>query len=48
MGHGREDLTDQPVLFWPVGAYSIIYRPETMPLEVVRVLHGSRDIPSLV
>ncbi|MYC81890.1 MAG: type II toxin-antitoxin system RelE/ParE family toxin [Acidobacteria bacterium] len=48
MGHSREDLTDQPVLFWPVGAYSVIYRPETTPLKIVRVLHGSRDIPNLV
>ncbi len=48
MGHIREDLTAQQVLFWPVGVYTIIYRPRTTPLEIVRVLHGSRDIPSLV
>ena len=48
LGHSREDLTDQPVLFWPVRAYFIIYRPETAPLEIVRVLHGARDIPNLL
>jgi antitoxin ParD1/3/4 len=26
MGHAREDLTQHPVLFWPVDAYLIIYR----------------------
>jgi plasmid stabilization system protein ParE len=25
-GHKREDLTAFPVLFWPVGAYLILYR----------------------
>jgi plasmid stabilization system protein ParE len=26
----------------------IIYHPETSPLEIVRILRGSRDIPSLI
>jgi plasmid stabilization system protein ParE len=26
MGHKREDLTAYPVLFWPVGAYLVLYR----------------------
>ena len=26
MGHKREDLTRLPILFWPVGAYLVIYR----------------------
>ena len=48
LGHSREDLTEQPVLFWPVRAYFIIYRPETSPLEIVCVLHGARDISNLL
>jgi len=28
MGHRRHDLTPYPVLFWPVGAYLIIYRAD--------------------
>lgn len=28
MGHRREDLTPYPLLFWPVGAYLVIYRAE--------------------
>lgn len=47
IGHVREDLTDQPVLFWPVGSYLIIYDPQSRPLSIVRVVHGARDVPSL-
>lgn len=46
-GHLRADLTDKPVRFWPVRSYLIIYRPDTTPLQIVRVLHGARDIESL-
>lgn len=44
IGHVREDLTDQPVLFWPVGSYLIIYDPESKPLSIVRVVRGTRDV----
>jgi len=48
MGHRREDLTSCPVLFWPVGAYLIIYRVERRPIEIVAVTQGSRDIPAFL
>jgi antitoxin ParD1/3/4/toxin ParE1/3/4 len=48
MGHKREDLTDCPVLFWPVGAYLVIYRAERTPIEIVAVTQGSRDIPAFL
>lgn len=48
LGHRREDLTPHPVLFWPVGAYLIIYRAERRPIEVVAVTQGSRDIPAFL
>jgi len=44
-GEQRPDWTDRPVRFWLVDPYWIIYRPDTDPLEVVRVLHAARDIP---
>jgi len=47
-GHRREDLTRQPVLFWPVHSYQIIYRPESRPLEIVAVLHGKRNIKRIL
>jgi antitoxin ParD1/3/4/toxin ParE1/3/4 len=48
MGHLREDLADEPLKFWPVYSYLIIYRPETRPLQIVRVLHGARDLRRLL
>jgi len=48
IGHRREDLTDKPVLFWPVGSYLIIYRVAAKSAEIVRVLHGAVDIASLL
>jgi toxin ParE1/3/4 len=47
IGHTREDLTNQPVLFLPVGSYLIIYDPESKPLSIVRIVHGARDVHSL-
>jgi plasmid stabilization system protein ParE len=47
LGHKRPDLTDEPVLFWPVrGQYLVIYQRETEPLKIVRILHGTRDASS--
>ena len=48
MGHKRTDLTACPVLFWPVGAYLVIYRADRSPIEIVAVTQGSRDIPSFL
>lgn len=48
IGHSRQDLTEKPVLFWPVGSYLIIYNPTRQPIEIVRVVHAARDVPSLV
>jgi plasmid stabilization system protein ParE len=43
-GHWRRDLTNEPVKFFAVYSYLIVYRPETKPLQVVAILHGSRDV----
>ncbi|MCX6630780.1 MAG: type II toxin-antitoxin system RelE/ParE family toxin [Candidatus Solibacter sp.] len=48
LGHRRDDLTPHPVLFWPVGAYLIIYRADRRPIEIVAVTQGSRDIPAFL
>lgn len=48
LGHLREDLTDEPLRFWPVHSYLIIYRPGRTPLQIVRVLSGYRDIRDLL
>lgn len=44
IGHRREDLTEEELRFWPVFDYLIVYRPGSSPLEIVRVLHGRRDV----
>ena len=48
MGHLREDLAAQPLRFWLVHSYLIVYRPVTEPLEVVRILSAYRDIRELL
>ncbi len=48
MGHLRQDLADEPLRFWAVYSYLIIYREDSDPLEIVRVLHGARDVKSLL
>lgn len=48
MGHKREDLTVHPILFWPVGAYLILYRCQTNRIEIVAVTQGARDVPSFL
>lgn len=45
-GHWRKDLTDEGVKFFSVYSYLIVYRPETQPLQIVAILHGSRDVES--
>ena len=42
-GHRRPDLTKEPVLFFALYQYMIVYRAKT-PLEIVRVLHGKRNV----
>jgi len=49
IGHKRENLTGcYPVLFFPVGAYLIIYRATLPTVEIVAVSQGGRDIPSFL
>jgi plasmid stabilization system protein ParE len=48
VGHLRDDLTDQSVKFWPVFSYLVIYNPTTRPLEILRVLHASRDVSAIL
>jgi len=47
-GHWRKDLTDEPVKFFPVYSYLIVYRVEAQPLEVVAILHGFRDVTPIL
>ncbi len=44
LGHFHDDLTPGRVRFYTVWAYHIIYKPETTPVMIARVLHGARGI----
>lgn len=47
-GHVRQDLTQRPVRFWGVRSYLIVYRSDVEPLQILRVIHGARDLVSLL
>jgi plasmid stabilization system protein ParE len=49
IGRVRKDLTPLPVRFWVVHPYSkylVVYDPEPKPIQIIRILHGARDLPS--
>lgn len=48
MGHLRTDLAPEPVRFWQVYSFLVVYRPDTRPLQILRVLHASRDVRRLL
>ena len=48
IGHRRSDLTAAPVRFFAVYSYLIVYRPSTKPLQIVALLHGARDVLTLL
>jgi plasmid stabilization system protein ParE len=46
-GHTRPSLTPRALRFWTLTRYpnyTIVYRPETVPLQIVAVLQGKRNI----
>ena len=47
-GHLREDLTDEPIRFWTIFSFLILYDLAREPVEVVRILHGARDVASIL
>jgi antitoxin ParD1/3/4 len=50
-GHVRQDLTALPVRFWTLprfSSYIIVYDPASIPLRIIRILHGAVDIASRI
>lgn len=47
LGRIRHDLADEMIRVWTVRSYLVIYRPDTQPLQIVRVLSGYRDVAAL-
>ncbi len=51
MGTKRQNITPLPVRFRAVTKfpnYVIVYRPETVPLQIVAVLNGKRDLKTVL
>jgi plasmid stabilization system protein ParE len=48
MGHKRQDLTNRPVKFWRIFSYLVVYDPTSVPLTVIAVLHGARDVEHIL
>lgn len=48
IGHWREELADKRHRFLLVYSYLIVYRDETKPLQIVRVLHAARDVQNIL
>ena len=49
IGHRRSDLAGRKsLLFWAVAAYLIVYRSTGAETVILAVLHGSRDVPSVL
>ena len=46
-GHTRPDLTPRSLRFWTLTRYpnyTVVYRPATVPLQIVGILHAKRNI----
>ena len=46
-GHTRPDLTKRSLRFWTVTRfpnYMVVYRPESVPVQIVAILHGKRNL----
>jgi antitoxin ParD1/3/4/toxin ParE1/3/4 len=48
IGHLRRDLTTLPVKVWSVFSYLVVYEPAARPIAIVRVLHGRRDVQTIL
>ncbi|MFZ4575557.1 MAG: type II toxin-antitoxin system RelE/ParE family toxin [Phycisphaerales bacterium] len=48
IGHLRIDLADEALRFFSVQRFLIVYRPEFRPVQIIRVLHGARDVQAIL
>lgn len=44
LGHIRDDLADESLRVHSVFSYIIVYCSETKPVQIIRVIHGARDV----
>ena len=48
IGHLREDLFPRQLYVYYSDSYMVIYRRDTTPIFIVAIIHGSRDIATLL
>lgn len=48
LGYRREDWADSRHRFWPFYSYIVMYRPETNPLQILRIVSGFRNLAALL
>jgi plasmid stabilization system protein ParE len=48
VGQLRQDLTDEPVKFWQVFSYLVVYDYLVRAIGIARVLHSSLDIEAIL
>jgi toxin ParE1/3/4 len=48
IGHWREELADKRHRFLLVYSYLIVYRHQTKPLQIIRILHAARDVQNIL
>ena len=48
LGHLHHDLADESLRAYVAYSYLIIYRPDQRPLQIIRVVHGARDLAILL
>lgn len=48
LGHWREDVADKRHRFFIVFSYVVVYHCASTPIEILRVIHGARDLQSLL
>lgn len=50
-GQVRKELTALPLRFWTLSRYPnylIVYDPAATPLQIIRILHGRRDVKRIL
>ena len=45
LGHYRDELLGREYRFYAVWSYLIVYRWQAVPLQILCIVHGARDLP---
>jgi plasmid stabilization system protein ParE len=48
IGHRRSDITSADLYFFFSGPYMIVYRSDLRPIAITSIIHGSRDLETML